>query len=187
MQTSLLQRLAVAFIGILLATSCGPSATPSAPSTAAALDLTSTAFADGASIPTKYTCDGNDASPPLSWSDPPEGTVSFALIVDDPDAPLRVWVHWVAYDIAADTRSLPENLPGQEQLPGGGLQGSNSWDNLGYGGPCPPPGSTHTYHFKLYALDTTVDLEPGATKRTVTNAMDGHVLAEGRLTGDYAR
>lgn len=179
--------LMTAVIGTLCISSCGPTTSPPPSSPEAAIDLTSSAFAAGEPIPQTYTCDGEDISPPLSWSDPPRGTESFALIMDDPDAPLGTFVHWVAFTIPADTRSLPEAVPAQEQMPGGGLQGKNGFNNLGYGGPCPPSGSTHTYHFKLYALDTTLDLEAGVRKKRVVNAMEGHILARGELTGEYAR
>jgi hypothetical protein len=149
-------------------------------------ELTSPVFAPGESIPRKYTCDGDDVSPPLEWGDPPQGTQSFALIADDPDAPMGTWVHWVLYDLPAGTRALPESVPADPQLAGGGRHGENSWPRLGYGGPCPPSG-THRYFFKLYALDTMLDLESGATKRQVLQAIEGHVLAQAELMGTYAR
>ena len=149
-------------------------------------ELTSPAFAAGEPIPPRYTCDGDDVSPPLAWSDPPPGTQSLALICDDPDAPVGTWVHWVLYDLPADARELPEAVPADAELPGGGRQGNNSWPRLGYGGPCPPSGS-HRYFFKLYALDTVLDLDAGASKKQVLGAMEGHVLAEAELMGVYSR
>ena len=151
---------------------------------AANLELTSAAFDDGDAIPTQYTCDGEDLSPPLSWGEPPEGTESFALIVEDPDAPVGTWDHWLLYNIPASVRGLEEGVPPEAELSDGSLHGQNGWRRLDYGGPCPPSG-THRYFFRLYALDTPVDLEAGATKQELRNAMEGHVLAVGELMGTY--
>ncbi|MER3473797.1 MAG: YbhB/YbcL family Raf kinase inhibitor-like protein [Armatimonadota bacterium] len=148
--------------------------------------LTSTAFTEGGTIPRKYTCDGADVSPPLAWDNVPEGTKSFALICDDPDAPMGTWVHWVLFNLPADTRSLPEAVPPDKELPSGARQGTNDFRKIGYGGPCPPRG-THRYYFKLYALDTLLDLPAGSSKAQLLKAMDGHVLAEGQLMGRYGR
>jgi len=148
--------------------------------------VTSSAFSDGGSIPPKYTCDGKDVSPPLSWSGVPEATKSLALICDDPDAPSGVWVHWVAYDLPPSSAGLPEAVPPREEIPGGGRQGRNDFRKIGYGGPCPPSG-THRYVFTVSALDRTVDLPAGATKAALLAAMRDHVLAESRLTGKYSR
>lgn len=157
--------------------------------------LTSTAFKNEAAIPRKYTGEGEDVSPPLSWEGVPAGTQEFALIVDDPDAPrAEPWVHWLIYGIGADVGSLPEGVPAarpqlEEPLPA--KQGQNSWTSgvtIGYRGPFPPPGhGTHHYHFQLYALDQTVELKPGATKDQLLKAMEGHVLAKTELVGTYAR
>lgn len=175
--------------------SCGPRPSPTpmeAPETTdkggqvMPFELTSEAFAQGESIPRKYSCDGDDISPPLSWSDPPEGTESFALICDDPDAPVGTWVHWVVFNIPAEKRALQENIPAQDRLSDGSLHGRNSWRRRDYGGPCPPRG-THRYFFKLYALDTMLDLEAGAKKKQVLRAMEGHVLAQAELMGTYSR
>jgi hypothetical protein len=152
-----------------------------------AIGLSSPAFRHGDAIPTMYACDGDDISPPLQWSDVPAGAQSLALIVDDPDAPSGTWVHWLLYDILPETRGLPEDVVPAASLPGGGSQGSNSWNRLGYGGPCPPGGNSHRYFFKLYALDTTLDLASGATKDQLLAAMEGHILARGELMGAYAR
>ena len=149
-------------------------------------ELTSTAFGPGEPIPRQYTCDGEDMSPLLQWGEPPEGTQSFALIADDPDAPVGTWVHWVLYDLPAEARGLPEAVPPDAELPDGSRQGKNSWRRLGYGGPC-PPGGTHRYFFKLYALDSTLGLSAGANKERVLKAMEGHVLAEAELMGVYTR
>ncbi|MFQ5610826.1 MAG: YbhB/YbcL family Raf kinase inhibitor-like protein [Anaerolineae bacterium] len=151
-----------------------------------ALELTSTAFEPEASIPVKYTCDGQDISPPLAWGEPPPGTQSLALIADDPDAPVGTWVHWVLYNLPASVRALPEALPADEPLPGGGQHGQNSWRRLGYGGPCPPSDS-HRYFFKLYALDVALDLAAGADKEQLLQAMEGHILAQTELMGTYRR
>jgi Raf kinase inhibitor-like YbhB/YbcL family protein len=147
-------------------------------------ELTSAAFAAGEPIPPKYTCDGDDVSPPLEWTEPPAGTQSFALICDDPDAPVGTWVHWVLYNLPAGVRALPEAVPAVADLPDGGRHGNNSWRRLGYGGPCPPSG-THRYFFKLYALDTALDLAAGASKKELLGTMEGHVLAQAELMGVY--
>ena len=149
--------------------------------------LNSTAFQPGADIPSKYTCSGTDVSPALSWIDPPSGTQSFALIADDPDAPVGTWVHWVAYDLPAGTRELPEGVPKADAIPGGGVQGQNDFHKTGYGGPCPPPGPPHRYYFKLYALDTKLNLKPGATKKAVEQAIHGHILGKTELMGRFQR
>ncbi len=150
------------------------------------LDIKSTAFGEGDLIPKQYTCDGADVSPQLSWSQPPEGTGSMVLICDDPDAPMRTWVHWVLYGLSPDTLEISEGIPDDREVLGGAKQGVNDFRKYGYGGPC-PPGGTHRYFFKLYAVDTEVDLDPGATKDEVLDAIKGHVLAEGQLMGRYSR
>ncbi len=149
--------------------------------------LSSSAFENNATIPKKYSGDGPDVSPPLQWTDPPAGTKSFALIGDDPDAPVGTWVHWVVYAIPADARGLPEAVPTKEELDNGAKQGTNDFHKIGYGGPAPPRGAYHRYFFKLYALDTELALGPGATKRELLKAMKGHVLAEVELVGRYRR
>jgi Raf kinase inhibitor-like YbhB/YbcL family protein len=150
------------------------------------MNLTSSAFAQGAMIPKEYTCDGRDISPPLSWSEPPEKTQIFALIMDDPDAPMGTWVHWVIYNIPATVHTLREGVPPNADLPDGSRQGRNSWRRIGYGGPCPPSG-THRYFFKLYALDTMLGLAAGATKEELLKAMEGNILAQAELMGKYSR
>ncbi len=150
------------------------------------IELTSPAFIDGSDIPTKYTCDGEDVSPPLEWSNLPEGTKSIALIVDDPDAPGRTFVHWVLYAISPDARGLPENVPAVDITSEGAKHGRSGFGRSGYGGPCPPSGS-HRYFFKLYALDSGLGLEAGADKSGLLQAMEGHILAQGQLMGRYQR
>jgi Raf kinase inhibitor-like YbhB/YbcL family protein len=152
------------------------------------MTITSDAFTNGQSIPAKYSCNGRNISPALAWDEPPTGTQSFALIVDDPDAPMGTWVHWVLYNIPAGTRSLQEDLPvtGKNVDPNAINVGKNSSGKIGYDGPC-PPGGTHRYFFKLYALDTTINLLPGATKEQVLKEMDGHILAQGELVGTFSR
>ncbi len=146
-----------------------------------AITITSTAFTEGEKIPKVYTCDDQNASPPLAWTGVPTNTISLALIMDDPDAPSGTWVHWVLFN-------LPGTLSGLEQgKSGDGTEGSNDFRKLGYGGPCPPRGSNHRYFIKLYALDARLDLKAGATKAQVENAMKGHILAQGQLMGRYGR
>jgi len=143
----------------------------------------STAFADGDTIPVKYTCDGENISPPLGWEAVPQGAASFVLVADDPDAPRGTWVHWVVYDLPGDTRTLPEGGP----LPGGS-QGVTDFRQNTYGGPCPPPGKAHRYFFKLYALDIpSLGLPEGADKAQVESAMQGHILAQAQTIGRYGR
>ncbi|MFQ6007488.1 MAG: YbhB/YbcL family Raf kinase inhibitor-like protein [Candidatus Zixiibacteriota bacterium] len=151
-----------------------------------ALTITSTAFQEGGIIPKQYTCDGADISPPLAWSGVPEGTKSLALISDDPDAPVGTWVHWVLFNIPPDTNKLPENVPTDQTLSDGATNGVNDFGKLGYGGPCPPSG-THRYYFKIYALDTMLDLSGRVTKKDLLKAMEGHILAEAQLMGKYKR
>ncbi len=151
------------------------------------LELRSPAFSEGEGIPDVYTCAGEDVSPPLTWGEVPAGTESLALLMDDPDAPGRRWVHWVIYSIPPSSRSLPERVPVGASLEEGVRQGKNSWSKHAYGGPCPPSG-THRYFFYLYALDTTLDWLPDDTnKADLLEAVDGHVLAWGRLMGRYQR
>lgn len=145
-------------------------------------------FNPGEPIPSRYTCDGEDVSPSLAWEGRPENTASFVLILDDPDAPRGVFTHWVVYDIPANANELPEAVPATDRLENGGLQGRNSWNKLGYNGPCPPAGPGHRYYFKLYALDVpTLTLNPGQSKERVINAMQGHILAQTDVMGTYQR
>lgn len=151
------------------------------------LEISSTAFEHGANIPRVFTCDGADESPPLAWSGAPEGTAGYALICDDPDAPVGTWVHWLMWNIPGSSQGLAEEVPTDETLTDGSRQGKNGWGRIGYGGPCPPRGKPHRYFFKLYALDALLDLKPGANKNQLLKAMEGHILAEAELMGLYSR
>ena len=159
------------------------------------IKLHSSAFADNQPIPKKYTEDGNDVSPPLAWDNVPAGTREFALVCDDPDAPSKEpWVHWVIYKIPGEVRVLKEGIPAQPKLvesPTGALQGRNSWTSgrtIGYRGPAPPPGhGMHHYHFRIYALDTALPLKAELDKAGLLRAVNGHVLAQGLLIGNYGR
>ena len=155
------------------------------------MKIVSTAFEHQGMIPSRYTCDGTNVSPPLSWSELPAGTRSLALIVTDPDAPdpkapKTTWVHWVLYDLPADATGLREAIP-PKGLPPGTLEGANDWGKIGYGGPCPPRGSNHRYYFKVYALSAPLELEPGAKRDAVLKALKQKTLAEGQLMGRYGR
>jgi Raf kinase inhibitor-like YbhB/YbcL family protein len=149
--------------------------------------LTSSAFKEGETIPSKYGYNGDNVSPPLTWSEVPPKTASFAIITDDPDAPAKIWVHWVIFNIPAPLTHLNENIPRTSTISGIGVQGSNDFQNIGYGGPVPPRGQTHHYFIKLYALDSLLDLRAGATKTEVEKAMKGHILAQTQLTGIFSR
>lgn len=150
------------------------------------IKLTSTAFEEGGLIPSKYTCDGEDISPPVKWDVVPEGTASIAIICDDPDAPMGTWVHWVLYNLPPETRELAENLPDDETLADGTRQGVTDFGKTGYGGPCPPAG-THRYFFKIYALDISIDIVSLVDKENLLKAMKGHILSQGQLMGKYKR
>ena len=178
--------LALFSVTVLLLPGC-ESKEPVVPEVEATLSLSSLAFSEGEEIPPRYTCEGQDVSPPLAWSEPPDRTQSFALIMDDSDAPVGVFTHWVLFNLPSDSRQLPEAVPAQAGLSSGALQGKNSFGKIGYGGPCPPPGPSHHYRFSLYALDQPLDLKSGASKKQVMDAMQGHILARGQLTGKYQR
>jgi Raf kinase inhibitor-like YbhB/YbcL family protein len=152
-----------------------------------AFTIRSSAFEQGGRIPAAYTCDGRDVSPPLRWDNVPEGTQSFALICDDPDAPMGTWVHWVIYGIPAGVRQLPEGVPSRDKLGDGTLQGRNDFGRTGYGGPCPPRGKPHRYFFRLYALSESPSLGPGITKAALLKAIEGRILAQAELQGLYGR
>lgn len=177
----------LAFAAALLFVACGgdddgDGAATGAPDT---MEVTSTAFQAGGAIPEEYSCDGENHSPPLAWTGRPEGTVSQVIIMDDPDA--GGYVHWVLFDLEPGLSGL-ERVGQTEMLPGGGgTQGKNSTGDFGYAGPCPPRGETHTYVFRVYALDTTLDYESGASLDQVEAGMEGHVLAFGELTGTFGR
>jgi Raf kinase inhibitor-like YbhB/YbcL family protein len=154
---------------------------------AVSLELKSPDFTPGGNIPKQFTCEGANNSPALKWNDPPSAAQSFVLIADDPDAPVGTWVHWVIFDLPATVRALPQDFPKKEQSPDGSRQGRNDFGEIGYGGPCPPPGKPHRYFFKLYALDAKLNLAPGATKKQVEHAMQGHILAQGEYIGRFSR
>lgn len=145
------------------------------------LSISSKAFKHGEAIPARYSCDESDISPPLQIGAPPPNTGSLALIMDDPDAPVGTWVHWVVWNIPTETRDIHENT-----LPSGAVQGRNSWKRNNYGGPCPPSGK-HRYFFKIYALDSVLNLDQATTKKDLERAMQGHILATGELLGTYRR
>jgi Raf kinase inhibitor-like YbhB/YbcL family protein len=151
------------------------------------ISISSDAFKASTSLPVEHTCDGEDRSPAFSWNTVPADTQSIALIVDDPDAPGKTWVHWVIYNIPANTTRLPAAVPKNKILDDGSLQGKNDFGRIGYNGPCPPPGKPHRYFFKVYALDTTSGLKNGATKSQLEAAMSGHILAQGEMIGKYGR
>jgi Raf kinase inhibitor-like YbhB/YbcL family protein len=151
------------------------------------IELTSSAFQDGATIPRQYTGDGRDLSPPLRWGNGPEGTRSLTLICEDPDAPRGIWTHWVVFNLPPETRELAEGMPPEAALTNGAIQGRNDFGKPGYGGPAPPRGKPHRYFFKLYALDQPLTLKTGADRAQVLAAMKGHVLDEGQLMGTYQR
>jgi Raf kinase inhibitor-like YbhB/YbcL family protein len=150
------------------------------------MEIRSSEFKEGSSIPSKYTCDNIDVSPPLEWSQVPAGVKTFALICDDPDAPGATWVHWVIFNIPGNLRELSGNIPATETLKNGAKQGKNDFGKTGYGGPC-PPGGTHRYYFKLYALDRDLDSKPGITKKDLLKAIEGHILDEVHLMGRYRK
>ena len=170
-------------VGMIFFAGCYSQASPAAEKAQAEmlLELKSPIFNEGNTIPTSYTCDGSDISPQLDWTGIPENTLSLVLIADDPDASQSTWVHWVLYDLPPDLNGLPEAVTEV------GTSGTNSFRKLGYGGPCPPKGSEHRYYFKLYALDSLLSLEEGASKAEVDKAMQGHILAQGQLMGKYRR
>jgi len=150
------------------------------------LKIRSSAFNDGERIPKKHTCDGEDVSPPLTWEDVPEGTVTLAIISDDPDAPSKTWTHWLIFNIPPELNGLPEGVEKVGELENGIKQGFNDFGRIGYGGPCPPFG-VHRYYFKLYALDTSLNLEPGTSKEELLRAMDGHIIEKAEMIGLYSR
>ncbi len=152
-----------------------------------AFSISSSSFPNGGDIPKKFTCDGADVSPELSWSEPPVGTQSFALIADDPDAPSGTWTHWLLFGLPATISTLAEGVNKIDDLPGGERQGRNDFRKIGYNGPCPPPGKAHRYFFKLYALSSQLNLKPGASKQEVEHAMEGLILGNAEWIGKYRR
>jgi len=151
------------------------------------LTISSPSFSNGGDIAKNFTCDGADVSPQLSWTDPPAGTKSFALLADDPDAPAGNWNHWVMWNLSPEARGLPEGVSKDSRLPDGSQQGKNDFPKIGYNGPCPPPGKPHRYYFKLFALDTKLDLKAGAGKRELEAAMKSHILAQAEWMGRSGR
>jgi Raf kinase inhibitor-like YbhB/YbcL family protein len=190
-----MKNIGILFVGLLLILSAVIGCAQQMPPEEAAppageeipLAITSTAFADGANIPVKYTCSGGNLSPPLAWGKGPMGTASFALIMDDPDATVGVFNHWVVFNLPSNSQGLVEGITKDTELAGGGLQGKNAAQRVSYVGPCPPIGPPHHYTFTLYALDITLDLSAGATKKQVLEAMEGHILGEAQLVGLYQR
>ena len=152
-----------------------------------AFSISSSSFSSGGDIPKKFTCDDADISPDLSWTGAPAGVRSFALIADDPDAPVGIWTHWVLFDLPPQATGLQEGVAKVDELSSGGRQGRNDFRKIGYGGPCPPPGKPHRYFFKLYALDQILNLKPGASGKEVEQAMQGHILGQAELMGKYRR
>jgi len=150
-------------------------------------ELKSLDFGNGSTVPLQFTCVGTDVSPALEWKAPPANTQSFALIADDPDAPAGTWVHWVLYNLPPNVHALPQNFPKVEKTKDGTLQGRNDFGRIGYSGPCPPPGKAHRYFFKLYALDTHLSLEAGATKKDLERAMKSHILEQTEMMGRFSR
>jgi Raf kinase inhibitor-like YbhB/YbcL family protein len=187
--------LSILFLTVIILTGCaGPKSSPAdsrcATGTGGAktqLTLKSPAFAAGEVIPQKYTGDGDDISPALNWDNVPEGTKSFALILSDPDAPVGTFIHWVVYDIPAEVRALSEGIPRTGILENGARQGVNGFRNIGYNGPKPPPGKPHRYFFRLYALDTVLNSEPGIAAGKLQGLIEGHILAQAELMGIYGR
>lgn len=152
-----------------------------------AFAISSPSFPNGGEIPRKFTCDDADVSPELAWTQAPAGTQSFALIADDPDAPVGTWTHWVLFDLPANTDNLSENISKVDELPNQARQGRNDFRKIGYNGPCPPPGKPHRYFFKLYALSAKLNMRPGASKQEIEQAMQGHVLGRAEWMGKYQR
>ena len=151
------------------------------------MQLRSSAFRPGDDVPVEFTCDGANISPALTWTAPPAATQSLVLTVEDPDAPHHAWAHWLVYDLPPTERELPEAVAPRAPLPSGAQQGRNDFGQIGYGGPCPPPGHPHRYFFKIYALDSRLDLPRGSSRVQLEQAMRGHVLASGEVMGRYHR
>lgn len=154
---------------------------------AMALMIKSPAFNDGDTMPDRYTSKGEDISPPLMWEHPPDDTASFAVICDDPDAPMGVWSHWVIYNILKGADKLPEGIPPYDETGNGAKQGMNDFRRIGYGGPCPPPGAEHRYFFRLYALDQILEVDSGLTRDRLLKAMKGHILEEAGIMVKFKR
>lgn len=151
------------------------------------IEVTTPRFENGEMIPQKFTCDGDNISPLIRWDNIPEGTVSIALLMDDPDAPAGVFTHWIVYNLPPDSRELEEIIPKEKNLKNGAIQGQNDFGKIGYGGPCPPEGETHRYYFRVYALKRKLKQEEGASRDDLLNAMEGSILDEGEYMGRYKR
>ena len=177
------------FPGVLVLLICGWLAGSPAGAQAASAEMLveSAAFKAGQAIPARFSCEGRNTSPALTWADIPSGTKTFAVLVDDPDAPGGDWIHWVFYNLPASLSGLPEGIAKKEKPSGGGVQGRNSFEKTGYDGPCPPPGSPHHYYFHVYALDTDLKLAVPADANALKSAMQGHILGEGELMGTFQR
>jgi len=173
---------------LILLCSCNsesPKAEPTSSLSPKAIEIKSSSFQQGQALPIDLSCSGNDLSPSLSWSKPPLETHTLALIMDDPDAPGGIWQHWLVYNIPGNSLSLDEGQAGIGTLENSALQGENDFQQLGYRGPCPPKGQNHRYFFRLYALDTRLDLKAGAKREDLDQAMRGHILATGELMGTF--
>ncbi len=183
-----MQLASLVALGVFVMTASVPPEDMNAQSTSAqkSFQLDSSGFKYGATIPRQFACDGEDVSPHLHWSDPPAGTVTYALVMDDPDAPSGTWVHWVIWNIGGG-HGVVENFPRTSELPEGARQGRNDFGKIGYNGPCPPPGKTHRYFFRVYAVDIKLDLPAGATRAKLDSALKGHILAEAEYMGTYRR
>ncbi|MFH1639445.1 MAG: YbhB/YbcL family Raf kinase inhibitor-like protein [Chloroflexota bacterium] len=180
-------RMSLICLLLLLLPGCASGGTALPDETKMRLSVSSRAFSEGERIPVVYTGQGEDISPPIAWSGAPAETASFALIMDDPDAPGGTFTHWVLFNLPPDARALAEAIPTQNELSGGALQGKNDFGDTGYGGPSPPPGSSHRYRFTIYAADTVLNLEAGVSKKQVMDALEEHILAWGQLSGTYGR
>ena len=185
---AVLLRRALAIVPLLILVMlmfAGPERVPG--QQASKIELKTTSYEPGGFIPKRFTCEAADVSPALAWGDPPAGTQSFAIIEDDPDAPSGTFVHWLVYDLPAGSRRLPEALSGNDQMAGGGRQGTNDFSKTGYSGPCPPRGKPHRYFIRFYALDTKTNLRPAASRAELDAAMQGHILAQAELMGLFKR
>lgn len=187
MTGALLSAVLAIALAVFFSISPTENASASAGVSAMAFTISSSAFSSGGSISTKFTCDGPNVSPQLAWTEPPAGTKSFALLADDPDAPVGNWNHWTVWNLPATLRGLPEAVSKDARLTDGTEQGRNDFGKTGYNGPCPPPGKPHRYYFKLFALDTKLDLKAGSRKKELDNAMKGHILGQAEWMGTYGR
>lgn len=179
--------ITAAIILVVAALAATPSLQAQGGEKAMAFSISSPSFTNGGGISKKFTCDGADLSPQLAWTEPPAGTKALALLVDDPDAPVGNWTHWVLWNMPATSRGLPEAVSKVATLPDGSQQGVNDFRRTGYNGPCPPPGKPHRYYFKLFALDRKLDLQSTVGKRELETAMKVHILGHAEWMGRYGR